>query len=253
MRTRWVLLLTLLTVPVWAGKRIVMTSTVNGVSQRSETWIEAGRMRSDIQDLGTALFLTDNDHPRLVVVDRASNTYSVMDAKSLREITAKVEETFRKIEEMAAQTLANVPPEHRAEMEALLKPTSLPKIESRVVGERAFKSIRCTVHEVRFQGELTEEVCSASPADLGLAPAEVALFDAQRKFGEESAQILKTLPALSSMEGLFQSLGTLPIQTFTFENDRKIGEVLLESIEDASFTDADFSLGDAKERKLALP
>ncbi len=245
------LLVLLCSIPSWAGKRIVMNMTVDGVSQRLETLVEPTRLRMNMGDLASIIFLTDGGRSRIVTLTPATNQYMEIDQAIFIELQTSLDGLFAKL-----------PPEMRDQLkEQMRKETTSvaqPQVPKMVLsGERTVKGFPCKVYAV-MNGDLkTQEVCVASAADLGISSADAAVFGLMRTFSEELLRSLSQLPFPMQLDGFEQYLNPLSgtrdgqgVQVIHYENGKATAEDLIQSVDDATFTDADFSTGTAVKREM---
>jgi hypothetical protein len=96
------------------------------------------------------------------------------------------------------------------------------------------------------------EVCAATVAAVRLSASDFQLFDRMREFMSGLQSALKSLPFASNVPGLTErGFEGFPVQQIEFSNGQAVRRVDFTSADQATFGDADFSLGNAK--KVNLP
>ena len=104
-------------------------------------------------------------------------------------------------------------------------------------------------------GEKETEVCAALPAQLKLSASDLQIFEKMKEFSSSLLSSLANSPVrvnvpTGSIESGYEGF---PIQRVDFNNGQATKRSELKSITRTNFTDADFSLGDAKKVDLPIP
>ena len=158
--------------------------------------------------------------------------------------------------------MKNMPPEQRAMMEKMMKgkmpqaAAAAPKTVYTAKGSGSVNGFSCTKYEGDLSGVKESEVCAALPAQIKLTPADLQIFEKMKQFSSSSLSALANSPVKISVPsgyGFEEGYEGLPIQKTDFENGQATKRSELKSITRTNFTDADFSLGDAKKVELPIP
>jgi hypothetical protein len=128
-------------------------------------WFDGGRMRTENGGKGegsVAIFKNNT----MYILDPANKAYRVIDKASLDQMAAKLAGVRKQME----ASMANMPPERRAEMEKLLGRTGDDAASKRVLKKtgrsETVASIKCAVWEASVNGKKEEELCVAAPAAI---------------------------------------------------------------------------------------
>jgi hypothetical protein len=166
---------------------------------------------------------------------------------------------------MSAQmeaAMKNMTPEQRAMMEKMMKgkmpqaAAAAPKTVYTAKGSGSVNGFSCTKYEGDLGAQKESELCAALPAQLKLTPADLQIFEKMRKFSSDLVSALANSPMRASVPkgyGFESGYEGFPIQKTEFENGQATKRGELKSITRVSFTDADFSLGNAKKVDLPMP
>ncbi len=158
--------------------------------------------------------------------------------------------------------MKNMTPEPRAMMEKMMKgkmpqaAAAAPKTVYTAKGSGSVNGFSCTKYEGDLGGQKESEVCAALPAQLKLTPADLQIFDRMRQFSSSLVSSLANSPMRTSVPkgyGFDSGYEGFPIQKTDFDNGQATKRGELKSITRVSFTDADFSLGNAKKVDLPIP
>jgi len=169
------------------GVLVVETSTVNGSARTTQVQIEPTRMRTEIagQNGATQVVVFDGGKQILYMIDPAAKTYSEMTKADVDAAGARVGGAMAEMQ----KALAAMPPEQRAQMEAMMKGRlgGLPgvgaaaKTEYRRAGTSKVSKWTCDVYEGFQNNQKTGEVCTVSASALGFTPAD---FEVSRQLAE---------------------------------------------------------------------
>ena len=244
--------------PLFAGVRILSEDTdlATNKTTTDQILLDTNRIRLDDGDKGNSvLFLTDGGNNRMVLLDRRKNEYQEIDEQTMKQLGQQLSGMMALMQER----LKALPPEQRAKMEQMMKgrmPAAAagPKIAYDAEGSGTVNGFSCTKYDKVEGAEKTAELCVAQPAQINLTAADLQTFEKMKEF---SASLVKSLTG-TPFSGRAQSLGDfgipfagIPIQDVHFENGRATRRSNLKSVTRTSFSDADFSLGNAK--KMELP
>jgi hypothetical protein len=242
--------------PVWCGVRIQMevTDVKTGTVQKQEMMLDVDRLRVNTTAGGSpnsVLFLTDGGRNRIVILNPARNEYRELDQQTLNQLSGVMAQ-------MQAQ-LQNLPPEQRARVEQMLRgrmgqagggatqPTTYT-----AKGSGSINGFACTKYDGMKGAEKVAELCAAKPADLHLNTADFQAVEKLRGFASSFLSTMANSPfANGRMDYLTQAgFEGYPVQHTTFSGGEASSKMEVKSIERTGFTDADFSLGNAKKMDL---
>lgn len=252
MKSLIVCILALVAAPALAGSRVLMETTdlTTNKTRQSEMLLDATRFR--VNDGKTSvIFLTDGGRSRLVTLDKSRNEYHEMDQ-------AKVDQLAQQMKGVSAQmesAMQNLPPEKRAQVERMLKgeppqagatPAATRTIYA-AKGSTTVNGLRCTLYEGIKGRQKVSEVCAAEPSVLTFGAADYQVFEKMREFMSGLADAVKEIPMAGNAASNFAEPGYkgFPVQKTKFVNGKATEREEVTSVSPATFTDADFSTGDA--------
>jgi len=260
------LAIVLATAPLWGGVRIKIDGTdlkTNEVSQQ-EVLLDSNRLRVNMNVTGkssdkqsSVLFLTDNGRNRMVMLDRPTNEYREIDQQTMNQVSQQLQGALGQLQ---AQ-LQNMPPEQRARIEQMMKgrglpgaaaPPAAPRNTFIEKGSGSVNGFSCTKYEEMRGAEKIADICSAKPADLHLTAADFQVFDQMKQFAASMLSSLTNVPlgAVRIPDILDQGTDGFPIQRIVYSGGQATGRYDVKSVDRSSFSDADFSLGNAKKLEL---
>ena len=242
--------------PLFAGKRIQMESTdlTSKATKQQEMLVDSTRFR--VNDGNTSvIFLTDGGRNRMLMLDKSRNEYMEMDQQMMDQMG-------QAMQGMAAQmeaAMKGMPPEQRAMMEQMMK-GKMPQAAAAPApttyaakGRGTVNGFACTNYDGTRAGQKVAEVCAAQPADLKLAPADFQVFRKMQEFADGMRQAMANSPfaAAANVNVGASGVDGFPVQSTTFLNGQATRQEVLKTVVDATFTEADFSVGGA--RKTEMP
>jgi hypothetical protein len=248
------------TTPLFAGVRIQTENTDLATKKVTTDTIllDANRMRLDSDDGRSMMFLTDGGRNRMVILDKARNTYQEIDEQTMNQMGQQMSAAMA---QMQAQ-MKNMTPEQRKMMEQMMKgkmpqaAAAAPKTVYTAKGSGSVNGFSCTKYEGDLSGAKVAEVCAALPAQLKLSPSDLQVFDKMREFSTSLLSSLANSPVrvnLPTATGFEAGYEGFPVQKVDFDNGQATKRGELKSITRANFTDADFSLGNAKKVEMPIP
>ena len=243
--------------PLFAGVRIQSESTDLATKMVTTDLIllDTNRIRLETDKNTSVMFLTDGGRNRMVMLDKARNTYQEIDEETMNQMAQQMSGAMA---QMQAQ-MKNMTPEQRAMMEKMMKgkmpQAAAPKRVYTAKGSGSVNGFSCTKYEGVMGGEKETEVCAALPAQLKLTPADLQIFEKMKQFSATLTSALASAPvrvnvSTGSIEPGYEGF---PIQRVDFDKGQATKRSELKSITRVNFTDADFSLGDAKKVELPIP
>ena len=163
-----------------SGVLIAQKVTSGGTTTTHQSQIEATRMRSEMVFAAgrkqTIVF--DGAAQVLRMIDDDGKTYSEMSKADLDRMRGPIDGAMAQMQEQ----LKNMPPEQRAQMEALMKGrgaamTGLagPPTEYKKVGTDRVGQWTCDKYEGTKNGEKVSKVCTVAPSALGFTAADFAV------------------------------------------------------------------------------
>jgi hypothetical protein len=246
---------------LWAGVRIKVdvTDLKTGKTTQQELILDANRLRVNINgesQQNSVFFLTDNGRSRMVMLDRGTNEYREMDQQTLNQVSQQLTGAMAQLQTQ----LQNLPPEQRARIEQMMKgrgpapggAAPAPKTTYTAKGSGSVNGFPCTKYEGTRGAEKVADVCAAKPEDLRFTAADFQVFDQMRQFTSSLTSGLANSPfAGAQFTGLAdQGFDGFPIQRTSFSGGQATGKTEVKSIDRATFSDSDFSLGNARKVEL---
>lgn len=170
--------------PAIGGVLIVEKTTfADGPPQTYRIQIDRDWIRMEHQMSGDKqVFIFDGAKETVWIVNSERKTYTEMTKADVDRLGAQMSESMAKLQE----TLKNVPPQHRAMMEAMLKGQgvsggAVQRTVYRKVGTDKVGPWTCDKYDGYLNDQKTSEVCTVEPAALGFVPAD---FEVSRKLAE---------------------------------------------------------------------
>jgi len=248
------------TAPMFAGVKIVSENTDLATKKVTTDTIlmDANRMRFDSDDGKSVMFLTDGGRNRMVMLDKAKNQYEEIDEQTMQQMGQQMSAAMAQMQ----AALKNVPPDQRAMVEKMMKgkmpqaAAPAPKTVYTAKGSGSVNGFSCTKYEGDLSGVKESEVCAALPAQIKLTPADLQIFDKMKEFSSSLLSALANSPIhieVPKNYGFESGYDGFPIQKTDFENGQATKRSELKSLTRTNFTDADFSLGNAKKVELPIP
>jgi hypothetical protein len=246
--------------PSFAAVKIVSEDTDLATKKVTTDTIllDTNRMRVESDDGKSVLFLTDGGRNRIVMLDKTHNTYQEIDEETMKQLGQQMAGMSAQME----AAMKNMTPEQRAMMERMTKgkmpqaAAAAPKTVYTAKGSGSVNGFSCTKYEGDLSGVKESEVCAALPAQIKLTPADLQIFEKMKQFSSSLLSALANSPvhiSVPSGYGFEEGYEGFPIQKIDFENGQATKRSELKSITRTNFTDADFSLGNAKKVELPIP
>jgi hypothetical protein len=245
---------------LFAGVRIQSEDT-NLATKKVSTdviLLDANRLRVDSDDGKSVMFLTDGGRNRMVMLDKAKNQYQEIDEETMKQMGQQMSAAMAQMQ----AAMKNMTPDQRKMMEQMMKgkmpqaAAPAPKTIYTAKGSGSVNGFSCTKYEGDLSGVKESEVCAALPAQIKLTPADLQIFEKMKQFSSSLLSALANSPvhiSVPSGYGFEEGYEGFPIQKIDFENGQATKRSELKSITRTNFTDADFSLGNAKKVELPIP
>ena len=245
---------------LFAGVRIQMEQTDLGTNKTSTQimLLDNTRMRVDSDDKNTMMFLTDGGRSRMVILDKAKNQYQEIDEETMKQLGAQVNSAMAQMQEQ----MKNLPPEQRAMMEKMMKgkmpqmAAAAPRTVYTAKGGSSVNGFSCTKYEGMEGAQKVADVCAASASQIKLGVNDFQVFQKMKDFVSSLTSAMSNSPFYSNLAaGRYFENGIegFPIQRIEYNNGKPSQRGELKSVTQASFSDADFSLGNAKKVELPIP
>lgn len=243
---------------LFAGVKIVSETTdLNTKKVTTDTiLLDANRMRMDMDKGTVVMFLTDGGRNRMVMLNKDKNEYQEIDEATMKQMAAQMSGAMAQMD----AAMKNMPPEQRAMMEKMMK-GKMPQAAAPVKtvytakGGSSVNGFSCTKYEGMRGAEKEADVCAAVPAQLKLNASDMQIFEKMREFSSSLLSALSNSPVKISVptNSLEAGYEGFPIQRTEYSGGQPTTRGELKSITRVSFSDADFSLGNAKKVEMPIP
>jgi hypothetical protein len=189
----------------WAAQGLVITetTTINGAPQTSQIQMTAQRMRAQtVGPNGQTTVVFDGPKQVMYLINNDRKSYNEMTKADAEAMGNQLSGAMAQMQE----ALKGMPPEQRAQMEAMMKGRGLPlgaaaaKPQYRKGGTQRVGKWTCDVYDVMVNNQKTGELCTVSPQALGFTAAD---FEVSRQM---VAFLRSMLP--QGAEAMFQMGGT---------------------------------------------
>ena len=209
------------------GILIAHKVTSNGNTMTSQTQIEKTRMRTEVTgpDGRKQILIFDGGAQVMRMIDEGGKTYSEMTKADVDRVSGQMQGAMAQLQ----QQMANMPPEARARMEAMMQGAgrgmagmAAQRPEYRKAGgtERVGRWT-CDKYEGVRNGAKVSEMCTVDPSVVGFAAADFAVT---KQFAEF---FMKLMP--QGVDRIF-SVGTagpagfsgIPVKSVNYDNSGKV-------------------------------
>jgi hypothetical protein len=190
----------------WAAQGLVITetTTINGAAQTSQIQMTGQRMRAQtVGPNGQTTVVFDGPKQVMYLINNDRKSYNEMTKADAEAMGNQISGAMAQMQE----ALKSMPPEQRAQMEAMMKGRGLPmgpaaaaKPQYRKGGTQRVGKWTCDVYDVMVNNQKTGELCTVSPQALGFTAAD---FEVSRQM---VAFLRSMLP--QGAEAMFQMGGT---------------------------------------------
>ena len=226
------------------GVLMVQKVTSGGTSMTTQAQIEKGRMRADIVNgtTGTQTVIFDAAKQVLDIINVDRKTYTEMTKADVDRLAAQMQDMMGQMQSM----MANMPPEQRAQMEAMMRGRGMgmamapaPKTEYRKVGTDKVGKWTCDKYEGTRDGQKVSELCTVAPDALGLSTADI---DLMRQLGQFFKQLLPQgigMPDVGRPED--QGFSGLPVRSVNSIGGREVTTELTD-VSRQTFADSLFAV-----------
>lgn len=203
------------------GVLIVEKTTSNGSTKSSQIQIEKDRMRAETGNGMTVIF----DGPKQVMwlVNDGRKSYNEMTKADVDRMGGQLNDAMARMQEQ----LKSLPPEQRAQIEAMMKGRGMPgmapaqaKTEYRKTGSDKVGSWTCDKYEGSKSGQKVTELCTVDPKVLGFAMSDFQVAKQMMDFfGKLVPAGADSMFAVGSPEE--QGFSGVPVRRITFSNGQQ--------------------------------
>jgi hypothetical protein len=221
------------------GVLLVQRITRGGAAETtSQTQIEKNRMRSEITDAsGRKVVIFDATKGVLDVIDPDKKTYMEITQAEVDQMAAQMQGAMSQMQ----QAMANMPPEQRAQMEAMMgrgrammMPAAPAKTEYHQAGTDHVGKWTCDKYDVMQAGQKTGEICTVAPSALGFTAADFEvtrqMADFFKKVIPQAAQQMFTVGRQEE-----QGFAGVPVRTVSGQVTSEITEASRQTFPDTVF------------------
>ena len=201
----------------FGGVRMQMDITdlkTNKVTKQ-EMLVDSTRLRVNVDNNTSVMFLTDGGRNRMVILDKQRNTYQEMDQQTINQLGQQMQGAMAQMQD----AMKNMPPEQRAMMERMMKgkmPAAAPAAPAKTVytskGSGSANGFSCTKYDGMRGAEKVSEVCAAAAGDVKLNPNDYQVFEKMRDF---VSALTSQMPMVGNQMNGFGDSGLqgFPVQT----------------------------------------
>jgi hypothetical protein len=225
------------------GLVIVQKTTVAGTTETHQIQITQQRMRTDLAGPnGPTTVIFDGARQVLIMINPARKSYSELTKAEADQMGAQLSGAMAQMQE----ALKGLPPEQRAQMEAMMKGRGLPaglgapaaRPQYKKGGTQKVGKWSCDVYEMSLNNQRTGELCTVSPQALGFTPAD---FEVSRRLAEFMRSILpQGADAMFQVGGADTGFSGVPVRSastvFGRETITEMTDVTRQEVADALFT-----------------
>ena len=243
-----------LAVPVWAADGVLVVLKVTSGSnppQTNQIQVDQHRMRMTMagQNGATAAMMFDGTRQVMTIIDDAKKTYSELTKADLDAFASQMSGAMAQMQ----QVMKNMPPEQKAQYEALMKgrmggaaaAAAPAKPEYKKVGTATVGKWTCDKYDGYTNGQKTSEVCTVDPKALGFAATD---FQVTREMAEFFKAFQQFAPAGARQEQSFvlgttetQGFSGIPVRSMHMSGGTQIVSELAD-VQRQAFTDATFQV-----------
>ena len=230
-----------------ANGLLVVQKTTSGTNapQTNQIQIESNRMRAESTGPRgeKQVVIFDGARQVLMMIDPAKRAYTELTQAEIEGFGSQMSEAMA----MMQKELANMPPEQRAQMEAIMKGrmggaggrgAAAGKTQYRKTGTDKVGNWTCDKYEGYVGAEKTSEVCTVDPKALGFTAADFAVSKQFAAFFKKLIpQMADQMFAIGTVEE--QGFSGVPVRQIFSVGGRQItseiSEVTRQTFPDASF------------------
>jgi hypothetical protein len=213
--------------PLLAAEGFLMVEkTVSGTTERiTNVQVEPQRMRAEMTNAAgaTQIVLFDSQQQVLRIINMANKSYTELTKADADRIGAQVSAAMEGMKEKLAQ----MPPEQRAKMEAMMAriggaPGATPqKPDFRPAGKDMVGKWECDKYEGFRNNEKVTEVCTVDPKVLGLTPADFEVSKQVAAFFQKMVPIATDqIVGIGTIET--QGFNGIPVRRSTYRQGKVV-------------------------------
>ena len=224
--------------------------------------VDSSRLRTNMKgkDVDTSvIFQVEGEDYKMMILDNPKKEYRVLDRKTMQEIADKLGGAMAQMQEQ----MKKLTPEQRAMMEKLMakmggmragQDTPAPEIVFKKTGPGSVNGRECSKYDGLLDGQKVSELCAAPADSLNLSPSDLAVFEKMAGAFEQMTKSLRQIPYFrTASPKLFdKQIDGIPVQQIQFENGQQVSRFEFKDSTRRNFSDADFSVGDAKLVEMQL-
>jgi len=224
---------------------VTRTTTTGSEARTNQVQIEPKRMRAESSGATgeKMIVLFDGTKQVMRLIDNEKKTYTEMTKEDVDALGGQMSAMMAQME----QQLKNLPPEQRAQIEAMMKGRGMgagaavaPKVQYKKVGTDTVGKWTCDKYEGYTDGKKTNEVCTMEPKALGFTASD---FDITR---ELAAFFTKLMPANAAQlfsigTGGEQGFSGIPVKSVATVGGRQVTTEVTE-VSRQAFPDAIFQV-----------
>jgi hypothetical protein len=206
------------------GILLVQKMTTGNETTTSQVQIEKTRMRAEVVDQSgkRQVVVFDGAKQVMTIIDMNAKTYSELTKADVDRMRAQIDGAMA---QMQAQ-LAQMPPEQRAQIEAMMRGRGMPgmaapvKTEYRRIGSGTVGKWACDKYDAYQNGQKTGEICTVNPTALGFGASD---FDVTRQMASFFASLVPAMADQIAAIGKTEEQGFsgFPIRHVTSVGDRQ--------------------------------
>jgi len=222
------------------GVIITAKAVSGGTTETHQIQLDADHLRADTGDSKMVIF--DGARQVLDIINKDQKTYREL---TKADVDRLGEQMSGAMAQMQAQ-MANLPPEQRARIEAMMKGRGVntpagaaSKPEYRKVGTDRVGKWTCDKYDVYENGRKSGDVCTASASALGLSDSDFAVTKQMQSF---FAALLKFVPAAQANQMLTlrsfttDGLNGIPVRrTETNGDSMELSDIARQNVPDSAF------------------
>jgi hypothetical protein len=222
---------------------VTRTTTTGSEPRTNQVQIEPKRMRAESSGAAgeKMIVLFDGTKQVMRLIDNEKKSYTEMTKEDVDALGGQMSAMMAQME----QQLKNLPPEQRAQIEAMMKGRGMgaaaaPKVQYKKVGTDTVGKWTCDKYEGYAEGKKTSEVCTVDPKALGFSASD---FDVTR---ELAALFTKLMPANAAQlfslgVGGEQGFSGLPVKSVATVGGKQVTTEVTE-VSRQTFPDAVFQV-----------
>lgn len=231
----------------WAADGVVIVQKVtgSGTAMTHTIDIDAHRMRMETGGgpAGSQVFVFDGTHQVMLMINDTKKTYSEITKADIDAVSGQVSAAMAQMQE----AMKNMPPERRAQMEAMMKGRMGGAIAAATPAKPQYKHVgtgtvgkwTCDKYEGYTEGKKTTELCTVDPKVLGLSATDTSV-------SKDFAEFFSKLPIGNALQTFHigdpeqQGFSGIPVRSVVTTSDgqtitSEIADVHRQSFQDALF------------------